>query len=165
MPVIVARQEFACEPDVLADMLQQRPEEWLTTFVRLACHDGETEGIKAHPELAGMPADPRPTTVVTVGEPRFDQSGTALFPLRWIAIGYRAVARAFSGTIELRPMDGHTVVSLSGMVKGEHGTSFEAKRASRIAAEVVLRSLLANLASAVAAAMVPGSVTPAGPGA
>jgi hypothetical protein len=163
VPVIVTRQTFGCEPNVLVEMLQDRPEQWLATFVRLACHDGETEGLRAYPELHDMPLDPKPTCVVTVGEPRWDPTGVVSFPLRWIAIGYRVVARSFAGSIEIQPSDRGTIVSISGSCKGEHGNSFDSRRASRVAAEAVLRSLLSNLADAVTAAIVPEAVTQTGP--
>jgi len=154
VPIIVARQNFECNADVLAQMFYERPDQWLTPFVRLACHDGEAEGLRSTPELAGSAADPKTTCVVTVGQCHYSPEGNLAFPVRWIAIGYRSVARAFSGTFELAPSGDRTLVTLAGMCKGERGRSFEMRRASRLAAEASLRSLLGNLSVAVSASRV-----------
>lgn len=146
-----------CPIGVLAGMLSDEPGRWLAPFLRIACHDGDAEGVRMRERL-GLHESPthasRKTVVVTLGTAVCMPDNLTLeLPVRWVAVGYRSVLPVFEGHLELSPVsEGETLVRLHGVGKGvgAGGSAFGPRMVARRATEAAVRSLLTNVGVALA---------------
>ena len=141
MGVLAEQIYIECPPARLAELFSHQPATWMAPLLRLAGDEGEATGLA----LLGRAADggARPRHEIDVGTAPPDD-GNARFSLRWQTADYRVLFRAFDGTLEVRPLKEHSVVSVEGRFTPEGDP-----RAARRAAESAVRSLLGHLRSAV----------------
>lgn len=156
--VLLAEQiVIDCPPPALEDLLRHRPLDWLTPVLRLAGDEGEAAGLAVLGERA-EPPDRGPTSGgrqhrVEVGEATCED-GTFRAGLHWYTTDYRALFRELDGTIEVRTLNGQSVLSIQAMITGPPlplATGPPPAFALRRAAECAVRSLLGHLRSAVEA--------------
>jgi hypothetical protein len=143
-----------CAPSTLEDLFCHRRTSWLEPLLRLAGDEGEAAGLV----LLGERGDgdrrqtPRRRTHEVEVRP-VDQTAGRTFRvgLQWRTTDYRALFKEFTGTLEVRPLDDHTVVSVEGVfaAPASPGVPAIAALATRRAAESAVRSLLGHLRSAV----------------
>lgn len=160
--LISQRAVINCQIDVLSGMLSDEAGRWLQPFVRIACHDGDSEATRVLSRLTtGAPkhASSRKTVALTIEAPSVAIDGvTVTIPLRWIAIGYSTLAPVFEGRIMLTPISAsETMMTIEGSYKAAspHTGDFAARMALRRAEERAVVSLLSNLRVAVAEAHAP----------
>lgn len=143
-----------CAPSTLEDLFSHPRASWLGPLLRLAGDEGEAAGLV----LLGERGDgdrrqaPRRRTHEVDVHPLDQVAGRAFrVALLWRTTDYRALFKEFTGTLEVRPLDGHTVVSVEGLfaAPASPGVPAIATLASRRAAESAVRSLLGHLRSAV----------------
>lgn len=152
-----------CAPSVLEDLFCDPRARWLEPLLRLAGDEGEAAGLvllgeRAHSDRRQSAR--RRTHDARIG--RMDPDGPAFrVGLRWRTTDYRALFAEFDGTLSIRPVDGHAVVSVEGrfsapagpatarMAAGVGGPPASASRAARRAAESAVRGLLNHLRAAV----------------
>lgn len=149
--VLVAEQIVVdCSPRSLVDLLRHRPADWLMPLLRLAGDEGEAAGLAVlgeRVEAAEGRAPPGPGSNrhrVEVADPA-DEHGTFRAGLRWWTTGYRVLFAELDGAIEIRALQGHSVLGIEGACTGAE------LPAARRAAESAVRSLLGHLRSAVEA--------------
>lgn len=130
-----------CPPARLAELFCHRPATWMAPLLRLAGDEGEATGLSLLGRAADAGARPRHEIDVGTVSPG---DGNARFSLRWRTAGYGVLFRAFDGTLEVRPLEEHSVVGIEGRFRPEG-----ANMAARRAAEAAVRSLLGHLRSAV----------------
>ena len=130
-----------CRPARMAELFCHQPATWMAPLLRLAGDEGETTGLAVLGGAADAGARPRHEIDVGTAAPC---DGNARFSLRWRTDDYRVLFRTFDGTLEVRPLEEHSVVSLEGRFTPEGETI-----AARRAAEAAVRSLLGHLRSAV----------------
>jgi hypothetical protein len=141
MGLLAEQIYIECPPARMAELFCHQPATWMAPLLRLAGDEGEATGLA----LLGRAADAgaRPRHGIDVGSaPPGD--GNARFSLRWQTGDYRVLFRTFVGTLEVRPLMEHSVVSVEGRFTAEVATM-----AARRAAESAVRSLLGHLRSAV----------------
>lgn len=151
----LAEQIFIdCPPSRLEDLFCHRPADWITPLLRLAGDEGEAAGLallgqgaaadrRQSPRRRGHRIEIRRATRV---------DGIFRVGLHWQTTDYRALFGEFDGTLEVRPLNGHTVLSVEGEFAGTRppppSTGMVAMAARR-AAESAIRSLLGHVRSAV----------------
>ncbi len=141
--VLLAEQiVIDCPPRTLEDLFRHRPVDWLTPMLRLAGDEGEAAGLAPLGERVESPG--RHQHRVGVGEGTYE-GGAFRACLVWRTENYRALFGEFEGTIEVRPLHGHSVLAIEGLCTGP------VTGAGRRAAEVAVRSLLGHLRAAVEA--------------
>ncbi len=141
MGLLAEQIVIECPPATMAELFCHQPATWMAPLLRLAGDEGEATGLA----LLGRAADAgaRPRHEIDVGTEHAGD-GNARFSLRWQTADYRVLFRAFDGTLEVRPLKEHSVVSIEGRFCPEGATM-----AARRAAESAVRSLLGHLRSAV----------------
>lgn len=149
--VLVAEQIVVdCSMQRLVDLLRHRPVDWLMPLLRLAGDEGEAGGLAVLGERAesrevrAPPGAAGSRHRVEVGEPT-DEHGTFRAGLHWWTTGYRVLFAELDGAIEIRALQGHSVLGVEGACTGAESL------ATRRAAESAVRSLLGHLRSAVEA--------------
>lgn len=140
MGLLAEQIYIECPPARMAELFCHQPATWMAPLLRLAGDEGEATGLA----LLGRAADAgaRRRHEIDVGTAPGD--GNARFSLRWRTDDYRVLFRSFDGTLEVRPLKEHSVVSIEGWFTPEGATM-----AARRAAESAVRSLLGHLRSAV----------------
>lgn len=151
----LAEQIFiGCPPSRLKDLLCHRPPDWMTPLLRLAGDEGEAAGLALLGQ--GAAADRRQSPRrrghgIEMGRAtRVD--GIFRVSLHWQTTDYRTLFGEFDGTLEVRPLDDHTVLSVEGVFAGLPSrlpSTGRAAVAARRAAESAIRSLLGHVRSAV----------------
>lgn len=143
-----------CAPSTLEDLFCHRRTSWLEPLLRLAADEGEAAGLvllgeRGHGDRRQAPR--RRTHEVEVHPVDQRERRTFRVGLLWRTTDYRALFREFEGTLEVRPLDGHSVVSVEGLFAAPASPRIPpiAARATRRAAESAVRSLLGHLRSAV----------------
>ena len=145
-----------CPPQRLGDFFRHRPVDWITPLLRLAGDEGEAAGLAVLGESAEGPDRTQGPGGrqhrAEVGEVTGVDGGFRAV-LHWCTTDYRALFREFDGTVDVRPLQGHSVLSIEGLVTGPPGApaSGPATVAVRRAAEYAVRSLLGHLRTAVEA--------------
>ena len=143
-----------CPLQRLEDLFRHRPVDWITPLLRLAGDEGEAAGLAVLGEAAEGPDRSQPPGGrqhrVEVGEVTCAHGGFRA-PLHWCTTDYRALFRQFDGTVEVRPLQGHSVLSIEGVAVGPPGPPAPgpATVAVRRAAESAVRGLLGHLRTAV----------------
>jgi hypothetical protein len=141
--VLLAEQiVIHCPPRTLEDLFCHRPVDWITPMLRLAGDEGEAAGLALLGERVESPG--RQQHRADVGEGGCE-GGAFRACLVWRTEDYRALFDGFEGTIEVRPLHGHSVLAIEGRCTGPD------TGAARRAAEVAVRSLLGHLRAAVEA--------------
>ena len=143
--VLLAEQiVIDCPPRTLEDLFRHRPVDWITPLLRLAGDEGEAAGLAVLGERVGSSG--RPEHRVVVGEGPCE-GGAFRAGLVWRTEDYRALFCQFEGTLEVRPLEGHSVLSVEGQSSGPRLETIAVRRA----AECAVRSLLGHLRTAVEA--------------
>jgi hypothetical protein len=145
---------FDCAPSTLEDLFCHPRATWLEPLLRLAGDEGEAAGLvllgdRAH---ADRRQSPRRRTHEVEVRPADERAGpTFRVGLLWRTTDYRTLFREFDGTLEVRPLVGHSVLSVEGLFAAPAGLGVTATAAlaTRRAAESAVRSLLGHLRSAV----------------
>ena len=140
MGLLAEQIYIECPPARMAELFCHQPATWMAPLLRLAGDEGEATGLA----LLGRAADAggRRRHEIELGTAPDD--GNARFSLHWRTDDYRVLFRAFDGTLEVRRLKEHSVVSIERRFTPEG-----APRAARRAAESAVRSLLGHLRSAV----------------
>ena len=142
-----------CEPAILEGLFCDRRTSWLQPLLRLAGDEGEAAGLVLLGE--GASADrrqaPRRRAHEIQVRPEGRSGPTFRVGLHWRTTDYRALFGQFDGTLEVRALDDHAVVSVEGLFAAPAGApeSRASARATRRAAELAVRRLLGHLRSAV----------------
>lgn len=142
-----------CEPSILEGLFRDRRTAWIEPMLRLAGDEGDAAGLVLmgeQPHGDRRQAPRRRAHAVELRPP--ERSGSTFrVGLRWRTTDYRALFAQFDGTLEVRALDDHAVVSVEGLfaapARAPLGRASE--RATRRAAELAVRSLLRHLRSAV----------------
>ena len=143
--VLLAEQiVIDCPPRTLEDLFRHRPVDWLTPLLRLAGDEGEAAGLAVLGERGESPGGRQHRVELGDGT---CESGAFRAGLLWRTDDYRILFCQFDGTLEVRPLEGHSVLSVEGE---SFGPPLEAI-AVRRAAEGAVRSLLGHLRTAVEA--------------
>lgn len=144
-----------CEPSTIEDLFCHRRTAWLAPLLRLAGDEGEAAGLavlggQAH---ADRRQSPRRRAHEVEMRPVQSSDGCFRVGLLWRTTDYRALFAEFDGTLEVRALEDHAVVSVEGLFAEPAGRTVDgtASLASRRAAELAVRSLLGHLRSAVEA--------------
>ncbi len=141
--VLLAEQiVIDCPPRALEDLLGHRPIDWVTPLLRLAGDEGEAAGLAVLGERPDSPAARQHG--IELGSPTFE-AGVFRSGILWRTAGYRLLFGEFQGTIEVRPLENHSVMAIQGHASGPPAG------AGRRAAEGAVRSLLGHLRAAVEA--------------
>jgi len=142
-----------CEPSIVEGLFRDRRTAWLQPLLRLAGDEGEAAGLVLMGERADGDRRQAPRRRAHEVDLRPAERSASAFSvgLRWRTTDYRALFVQFDGTLEVRPLDDHAVVSVEGLFAAPAGAppGRTSARATRRAAELAVRSLLGHLRSAV----------------
>ena len=151
--MIRARETIACPMFVLADMLVAEQPSWLSSFLRLACMEGEELAARTHRDrISARVSTEEKAATVDLGSVIPHTDGEAVIvPIRWRVSGYRVLPGRFDGRIELFPHGESTEVGIIGTWAGDLRShhDFATRLASRAAGEATVVRFLANLRSAL----------------
>lgn len=151
----LAEQIFIdCPPSALEDLFCHRPADWITPLLRLAGDEGEAAGLALLGQGAAADRRQSPRRRGHRIEIRRATREVGVFrvSLHWQTTDYRALFAEFDGTLKVRPVDGHTVLSVEGAFAGPpppFPSTGMAAVAARRAAELAIRSMLGHVRSAV----------------
>ena len=143
--VLLAEQiVIDCPPRTLEDLFRHRPADWIAPLLRLAGDEGEAAGLAVLGERDESPGGRQHR--VELGEGRCE-GGAFRAGLLWRTDDYRILFCQFEGILEVRPLQGHSVLSVEGQSLGPRPETIVVRRA----AEGAVRSLLGHLRTAVEA--------------
>ena len=154
--MIRARDSIATPMLEFAELLLSESPQWLSSFLRLSCMEGEGIASRHYADtIARRPSGPKAATVEVGSATPDEDDESVIIPIRWRVQGYKILPNRFDGRLVLSPgADSETEVELFGnwALDPRDHPDFETRLAARAAAEAAISRLLANLRVALAEA-------------